>query len=270
MRIVLPLGTGLRVASPRLDASLSPRSPSPTRAGGGASQLFLPAMRLTRHGERLQRCFHGHGPTSGRHTRLCRPALPCRPSAALHPPIAQRALQRATRLLALAVGQSLRDLRESPDPLLQSHAVARERSALAALFAEIAELLGGRLDKLPERKRPHYTPAQRWRILEIKRLLAFSSEEAAHVFRVSTGTVLRWEAEAGREPEKRTIGSLPKPTPPLRRYADVVRHRPAERVPDTLLIGPSAPLTWSNESNVLPAGASSQPPSACCSRPFRP
>jgi hypothetical protein len=95
---------------------------------------------------------------------------------------------------------------------------------LASLFAEIAELLGGRLDKLPERRRPHYTPIQRWRILEIKRVLALSAEETARLFRVSIGTVLRWEAEAGREPEKTTIGSLLKPTPPLRRYADVVRH----------------------------------------------
>lgn len=129
-------------------------------------------------------------------------------------PVAQRAVQRATRLLALALGQSLRGLRESADPLLQAHACAREQSVLAGLFAELAELLGGRLDKLPERRRPHYTPAQRWRILEIKRLLALSAEETARLFRVCIGTVLRWEAEAGREPEKSTIGSLLKPTPP--------------------------------------------------------
>jgi hypothetical protein len=87
-----------------------------------------------------------------------------------------------------------------------------------------ASCSAGRLDKLPERRRLHYTPAQRWRILEIKRLLALSSEEAARLFRVSMGTVLRWEAEAGREPEKTAIGSLLRPTPPLRRYGDVVRH----------------------------------------------
>jgi hypothetical protein len=129
-------------------------------------------------------------------------------------PVAQRAVQKATRLLALALGQTLRGLRESADPLLQSHACAREQSVLAALFAEIAELLGGRLDKLPERRRPHYTPPQRWRILEIKRLLAFSSEETARVFRVSVGTILRWEAEAGRAPESARSArssSLPRP-----------------------------------------------------------
>jgi transposase InsO family protein len=54
--------------------------------------------------------------------------------------------------------------------------------------------------------------------------MAFSAEETAALFRVSTGTVLRWEIEAGKEPDKDTVGSLLRPTPPLRRYADVVRH----------------------------------------------
>jgi putative transposase len=139
-------------------------------------------------------------------------------------PAAQRALQKATRLLALALGDSLRTLRESPDPLLQAHAQGREQATLARLLAEVVELLGARLDKLPERRRPHYAPHQRWRILETKRLLVLSADETARLFRVSTGTILRWELEAGKEPGKDTIGSLLKPVPPVRRYADVVHH----------------------------------------------
>jgi transposase InsO family protein len=124
----------------------------------------------------------------------------------------------------LSLGESLRDLRESDDPLRCAYAFGREQSSLARLFAEIAELLGARLDKLPERRRPHYSPHQRWRILELKRLLALSVDDAARLFRVSTGTLFRWEAEAVREPDTQTIGSLLKPVPPIRRYADVVRH----------------------------------------------
>ena len=138
-------------------------------------------------------------------------------------PVAQRAVQKAARLLSLAFGQSLRDLRESPDPLMKAHALGQEQSLLARILADVADLLGSRLDKLPERRRPHYTPHQRWRILEVRRLLAFSAEETATLFRVSTGTVLRWDAE-GKEPGKQTVGSLLKPTPPITRYADVVRH----------------------------------------------
>lgn len=139
-------------------------------------------------------------------------------------PVALRAVQKAARLLSLALGQSLRELRESPDPLMRAHGFGREQSLLARVLADVADLLGSRLDKLPERRRPHYTPHQRWRILEIRRLLAFSAEETALMFRVSTSTLLRWEAETAREPGKDTVGSLLKPVPPVRRYSDVVRH----------------------------------------------
>jgi transposase InsO family protein len=138
--------------------------------------------------------------------------------------MARRAVQKAARLLALSLGESLRDLRESHDPLVEAHGIGREQSVLARLLVEIVELLGSRLDKLPERKCPHYTPHQRWRILELRRLLALSADEAATLFRVSTGTIFRWESEAGREPDKKTVGSLLTPLPPVRRYADVVRH----------------------------------------------
>jgi putative transposase len=140
----------------------------------------------------------------------------------LSKPVAQRAVQKAVRLLSLA--QSLGKIREAADPLLRTYAFGREQSVHARILADTVDILGSRLDKLPERKRPHYTPHQRWRILEIRRLLALSAEETATFFRVSTGTVLRWETEAGREPDKGTVGSLLRPTPPLRRYADVVRH----------------------------------------------
>jgi transposase InsO family protein len=54
--------------------------------------------------------------------------------------------------------------------------------------------------------------------------LALSAHEAARTFRVSSGTILRWEREAQAAPDRPTVGSLLKPTPPVRRFADVVRH----------------------------------------------
>ena len=44
------------------------------------------------------------------------------------------------------------------------------------------------------------------------------------MFRISSETVARWEHEVDRKPESDTIGSLVRPQPPVRRYADVVRH----------------------------------------------
>jgi hypothetical protein len=58
----------------------------------------------------------------------------------------------------------------------------------------------------------------------MKKLLALSADEMARLFRVSKGTILRWELEAGKEPGKETIGSLLRPIPPVRRYADIVHH----------------------------------------------
>lgn len=139
-------------------------------------------------------------------------------------PIAQRAIQKAARLLSLAFGQSLREFRDSADPLVKAYAFGQEQGLLARILADAVDILGSRFEKLPEGRRPHYTPHQRWRILEIRRVLAFSADETAALFRVSAGTILRWEVEAGKEPGKDTVGSLLKPIPPARRYADVVRH----------------------------------------------
>ncbi|HET7293658.1 MAG TPA: DDE-type integrase/transposase/recombinase [Vicinamibacteria bacterium] len=106
---------------------------------------------------------------------------------------------------------------------MQAHSAAQEHAVLARLLSDVAEILGSRWDKVPDKRRPHYSPHQRWRILEIKRVLAYSAEETAALFRVATATINRWEIEAGREPGRETIGSLLRPVPPLRRYADVVR-----------------------------------------------
>ena len=59
---------------------------------------------------------------------------------------------------------------------------------------------------------------------EAEPLLALSAVETARTFRVSTGTVLRWESEAQAKPDRETVGSLLKPDPPVRRFADVIRH----------------------------------------------
>jgi len=42
------------------------------------------------------------------------------------------------------------------------------------------------------------------------------------MFGVPSGTILRWEREVQAAPDRPTVGSLVKPTPPVRRFADVV------------------------------------------------
>jgi putative transposase len=138
--------------------------------------------------------------------------------------LALRALLRATRLLGLALAERLRQYRDSGDKCVDHFARLNEETLHVALLRETADILATRWDKLSERQRPHYSPDARFRILRIRALLALSADEAARTFRVSPGTILRWEREAQAAPDRPTVGSLVKPTPPVRRFADVVRH----------------------------------------------
>jgi transposase InsO family protein len=131
---------------------------------------------------------------------------------------------KATHLLGLALAGRLREYRDGRDPALDRFAQIQEQILHASLLREALDVLGSRWDKLPERQRPHYSPQARFRILRLRALLALSAVETARTFRVSTGTVLRWESEAQAQPDRETVGSLLKPDPPVRRFADVVRH----------------------------------------------
>jgi len=137
---------------------------------------------------------------------------------------ALNALIKATHLLGLALGERLRQCRHSSDTALRRFARVEEQALHVALLDEALQILGSRWDKIPERQRPHYTPEARFRILRIRSLLALSAEDTARTFCISPGTVSRWEQETHDEPERETVGSLLKPVPPIRRFADVVRH----------------------------------------------
>ncbi len=135
--------------------------------------------------------------------------------------LALRAALVAARILGLATGTHLRQLRGLADPIATLQARLQDAELRARLASEAAELLAARLSRIPERHRPYFTPAQRYRILEIKNLLAWSATETARAFLVCPHTILNWEMAA--DPESLTVGSTVKPTPPVRRSADVVR-----------------------------------------------
>ena len=127
-------------------------------------------------------------------------------------------------MLSLALGSRLAQLRETGDFLAAVHAGSEEQAFLLRLSWEVAQILGLRWDKVPDKRRPQYRPEQRFRILRIKDLLVLSREETARMFKVTSGTIARWEQEALARPGREAIGLLVQPSPPLRRYADVVRH----------------------------------------------
>ena len=135
--------------------------------------------------------------------------------------LALRAALTAAHLLGLATGSLLRDLRAKKDPLAEALAQLKEADLRARLAWQIVEILGARLDKIPDRNRPYFTPAQRYQILEIKSLLGWSRDQIAHLFRVCSNTISNWEQHA--DPVSKTVGSTVKAVPPIVRMADVSR-----------------------------------------------
>jgi hypothetical protein len=69
--------------------------------------------------------------------------------------------------------------------------MAKEHETMAWVHHETARILGSRLDRIPERQRPHYTPEERARILRVKHLLSLSSAETARLFRLAGATLSR-------------------------------------------------------------------------------
>jgi transposase InsO family protein/DNA-binding transcriptional regulator YiaG len=135
---------------------------------------------------------------------------------------ALRALLKAQGLLGLAFGQELMRLRASSDPLVTAFAQAEAADVLVHCLREALDLIGERFDKIPSRQRPHYSPNQRFRILQLKHLLGLTQEQTARLFRLSEATIADWEVSAN--PESQTVGSTVTPVPPVRRYNDTVHH----------------------------------------------
>ena len=134
---------------------------------------------------------------------------------------ALRAVLATARLFGLAAGTHLRQLRNLSDPLASMQARLEEAQLHARIAWEIVELLSARFRKIPERHRPHYSPSQRFRALEVRSLLGWSRDLAARVFLVCSNTISNWERCA--DPLAKAVGSTVKPVPPVRRFADAVR-----------------------------------------------
>jgi transposase InsO family protein len=135
--------------------------------------------------------------------------------------LALRAVLTAARLLGLAAGVHLRQLRSVKDPLGEAQSLLQQAQLQAQIAWEIIDMLLDRFGRIPERNRPHYRPHLRFRALEIKNLFGWPRIFAARVFLVCPNTISNWERSA--DPVARTVGSTLEPVPPVRRFADTVR-----------------------------------------------
>jgi hypothetical protein len=93
---------------------------------------------------------------------------------------------------------------------------------LASIAWRVVALLQARLAKVPDRHRPHCSPAARFEILEIRNLLGWNQSRAVTQFLVSDNTISNWDRD--HSPESKTVGSLAKPIPQVTRLNDATRH----------------------------------------------
>jgi len=136
--------------------------------------------------------------------------------------LANRVILYAARLLGVAAGTHLSEFRGRDGGYQDLKARLDRAEILASVAWRAVDLLHARLARVPDRRRPHYSPAARFEILEIRNLLGWNQSRAASQFLVSDNTISNWERD--QSPQSKTVGSLAKPIPPVTRLSDATRH----------------------------------------------
>ena len=139
----------------------------------------------------------------------------------LLPSTVVRALLKAQELAGISLGLAFIAFRDQHGKLGKEFVDARLDVVDAADAETTARLLRERLEKLPERRRPYYTPVARFEILALKQRNGWSAEATARRFALSPNTIYNWLTRV--EEDSETVGTLVTPNPPVRRIADVVR-----------------------------------------------
>jgi transcriptional regulator with XRE-family HTH domain len=124
-------------------------------------------------------------------------------------------------MLGVAAGTYLSEFRGRDGGFQDLKARLDRAELLTSIAWQVVGLLHTRLAKVPDRHRPHYSPAARFEILELRNLLGWNQHRAAIQFLVSDNTISNWERD--QSPESKTVGSLAKPIPPVTRLNDATR-----------------------------------------------
>ena len=89
-----------------------------------------------------------------------------------------------------------------------------------ALLREELSIKDSRWERSRSRRRPHYTPTQRMRILQLRSARGWTLEKTARVFLVDLQTVLIWMRRLDEQGERTLIQTVE----PVNRYPDFVRN----------------------------------------------
>jgi transposase InsO family protein len=136
---------------------------------------------------------------------------------------AERAFLQATEDLTLCSVAAWERLRQNGTTAEQLLAQNQKSLFLLREALDRADILAARLAKLDARRRPHYSPELRFRILEHMRKFMLSVQDAAARFSVTPQTIYNWLDELRQHPGATTVGSTVVPVPPVRRFATAVR-----------------------------------------------
>ena len=89
-----------------------------------------------------------------------------------------------------------------------------------ALLREELNIKDGRWERSRSKRRPHYTPVQRMRILQLRAARGWTLEKTGRVFLVDLHTLLLWMRRLDEQGERSLIQTLE----PVNRYPDFVRN----------------------------------------------
>jgi len=95
----------------------------------------------------------------------------------------------------------------------------RTENEIALLREELA-IKDGRWERSRSRRRPHYTPIQRMRILQLRAARGWTLEKTARVFLVDLHTLLIWMRRLDEHGERDLIRTVE----PVNRYPDYIRN----------------------------------------------
>ncbi len=88
-----------------------------------------------------------------------------------------------------------------------------------ALLGEELAIKDGRWERAPQRRRPHYVPTSRLRILQLRAARGWTLEETARVFLIDIQTLSEWIRRVDEPGERPLVQTVE----PVNRYPDFVR-----------------------------------------------
>jgi putative transposase len=134
------------------------------------------------------------------------------------PRVLRAAFQHAVALQRLALLAVRSGFENSPDPqAAQVAEIDRLREALAA-SKEVNRILRARLDGIPASRRPHYPPAERMAILNLRSGLGWSDAQTARELLVTPQTIANWRRRA----DEQGPDALVQTREPVNAYPDFV------------------------------------------------